>query len=119
MSSTLNITSESYETVPCAEDAACGLGDAASHRGSEAAALEMDVMATEPGNVVLPGLDNGQIFPPELGHAEHNDRERLCPLLNCDTCMILICAFLMLSVVGLCVALVIWVFLRRFSTLDN
>lgn len=119
MSSNCNITRESSEATICAVDAARGLGDASS-LGSEAAALalEMEVAAAEQGDttyVVLPRVDSGQDFPSELGHAEENGRGG--PSFSCDTCVIFICAFFMLSVVGLCIALVIWVFLRGLSTL--
>ena len=123
MSSKCNISLESHYTL-CAEEAVRDLGSVGapgtdgSTRGSEAAALEMDIM-NGLGNVVLPHVDSRQALPREVGNPEENGPDSHCPSFTCDTCVMLTCTFFLLSVVGLCLALVIWLFLREFSSLDN
>ena len=114
---------ESHYTL-CAEEAVRDLGAVGapgldgSTRGSEAAALEMDIM-NGLGNVVLPHVDSQQALPREVGIPEENGPDSYCSSFTCDTCVMLTCSFFLLSVVGLSLALVIWIFLREFSSLDN
>ena len=109
---------------PCAREAVRELGVVGepgldgSARGSEAAALELDLMDGL-AKVVLPHMDSEQALPREVEEPKEDRRTHKCPSFTCDTCLLLMCTLFLMSVVGLSLALVIWVFLRDYSSLLN
>ena len=116
MSTTNNLSHEASHNTIRAEDIAQELASP-DERGLEAASIELGALSAGFG-VVLPAVEEQGNLPPELGRALDDGQERHSPFLSCDTCVTIVCALLMMSVVGLCTALVIWLFLDGLSNLE-
>ena len=116
MSTTNNLSREASHTTIRAEDIAQELA-VPGESGPEAAAIELGALSAGFG-VVLPAVEDQGTLPPELGRALDDGQERHSSFLFCDTCVIIACALFMMSVVGLCTALVIWLFLDGLSNLE-